>query len=162
FLHAAEVADTTRSAARFGVEATFERVDMPSVLSYKDAVVSRLYRGLSGLVTKADVTLVEGEGRLEPGPSHTPVVVVGNRRLSGRSVVLATGSSARTLPGLDIGGRVVTSTEVLELDEVPHRVVVLGGGVIGVELASALASFGSAVTVVEALPRLVANEDEAA
>lgn len=162
FLHAAEVADTTRSASRFGVEATFERVDMPGVLSYKDAVVNRLYRGLSGLVTKADVTLVEGEGRLEPGPSHTPVVVVGDRRLSGRSVVLATGSSARTLPGLDIGGRVVTSTEVLELDEVPDRVVVLGGGVIGVELASALASFGSAVTVVEALPRLVANEDEAA
>jgi dihydrolipoamide dehydrogenase len=162
FLHAAEVADTTRSASRVGVMATLERVDMPGVLAYKDKVVGRLYRGLSGLVSGAGVTVVEGEGCLEGRPGHTPVVAVGDRRLTGRSVVLATGSAARTLPGLEIGGRILTSTEVLELDEVPDRVVVLGGGVIGAELASALASFGSAVTIVEALPRLVANEDEAA
>ena len=162
FLHAAEVADTTRSAGRFGVEATLERVDMPRVLAYKDAIVGRLYRGLSGLVSGAGVTVVEGEGRLERRAGHTPAVVVGERRLTGRSVVLATGSSARSLPGLEIGGRILTSTEVLQLEEVPDRVVVLGGGVIGVELASALASFGSSVTIVEALPRLVAAEDEAA
>lgn len=162
FLHAAEVADTARSASRFGIEATLERVDMPGVLAYKDTVVSRLYRGLSGLVSGAGIAVVEGEGRLEPAPGGAPVVVVGDRRLSGRSLVLATGSFARTLPGLDIGGRIVTSTEVLDLDSVPDRVVVLGGGVIGVELASALASFGSSVTIVEALPRLVAGEDQAA
>jgi dihydrolipoamide dehydrogenase len=162
FLHAAEVADTARSASRVGVMATLERVDMPGVLAYKDKVVGRLYRGLSGLVSGAGVTVVEGEGCLEGRPGHTPVVAVGDRRLTGRSVVLATGSAARSLPGLEIGGRILTSTEVLELDEVPDRVVVLGGGVIGAELASALASFGSAVTIVEALPRLVANEDEAA
>jgi dihydrolipoamide dehydrogenase len=162
FLHSAEVADTARSAGGFGVLATFERVDMPGVLSYKDKVVGRLYRGLSGLVSKAGVTVVEGEGRLEPGAGGTPHVVVGDRRLRGTSVVVATGSTSRTLPGLEVGGRIMTSTEVLELDEVPGRTVVLGGGVIGVELASALASFGSAVTIVEALPRLVAGEDEAA
>src|SRR5690606_6180963 len=129
---------------------------------YKDKVVTRLYKGLSGLVSSAEVTLVEGEGRLESRPGHTPVVVVGDQRLEGRSVVLATGSYAKTLPGLEIGGPVMTSTEVLALDHVPQRVVVLGGGVIGVELASVLASFGSTVTVIEALPRLVAAEDEAA
>lgn len=162
FLHSAEVADTARSAERFGVRATLDRVDMPAVLSYKDAVVGRLYRGLSGLVSKAGVTVVEGEGRVEAGGETTPHVIVGERRLRGRSLVVATGSYARTLPGLEIGGRIMSSTEVLELDDVPARTVVLGGGVIGVELASALASFGSEVTVVEALPRLVAAEDEAA
>lgn len=161
-LHAAEVADTARTAHRFGIQASLEGVDMSAVLDYKDKVVTRLYKGLSGLVSGAGVTLVEGEGRLEGRPGHTPVVVVGDQRLSGRSVVLATGSYAKSLPGLDIGGPVMTSTEVLALDHVPERVVVLGGGVIGVELASVLASFGSTVTIVEALPRLVAGEDEAA
>ncbi len=74
--------------------------------------------------------------------------------------MLATGSYAKTLPGLEIGGRVITSTEALNLDYVPDRVVVLGGGVIGVEFASVWKSFGAEVTIVEALPRLVPNEDE--
>ena len=161
FLHAAEVADTARTAGRFGITATLDGVDMPGVLAYKDTIVARLYKGLSGLVSSAGVTLIEGAGRLEGEPGHTPSVVVGDRRLTGGSIVLATGSFARTLPGLQIGGRVMTSTEVLQLEEVPARTVVLGGGVIGVELASVLASFGSSVTIVEALPRLVANEDEA-
>lgn len=162
FLHAAEVADTARTADRFGIKVSLESVDMPGVLAYKDRIVSRLYRGLSGLVTGSGVSVIEGVGRLQARPGHTPAVVVGERHLTAGSVVLATGSTARTLPRLAIGGRILTSTEVLELDEVPERVVVLGGGVIGVELASALASFGSAVTIVEALPRLVAGEDEAA
>lgn len=161
FLHAAEVADTARTASQFGIQASLDGVDMPQVLRYKDRIVTRLYKGLSGLISGAGVTVVEGEGRLEGEPGHTPAVVVDDRRIAGRSVVLATGSYAKTLPGLEIGGRIMTSTEVLQLQEVPARVVVLGGGVIGVELASVLASFGSAVTIVEALPRLVANEDEA-
>lgn len=161
FLHAAEVADTARTASQFGIQASLDGVDMPQVLRYKDRIVTRLYKGLSGLISGAGVTVVEGEGRLEGEPGHTPAVVVGDRRIAGRSVVLATGSYAKTLPGLEISGRIMTSTEVLQLQEVPARVVVLGGGVIGVELASVLASFGSAVTIVEALPRLVANEDEA-
>ena len=161
FLHAAEVADTARTASQFGIQASLDGVDMPQVLRYKDRIVTRLYKGLSGLVSGAGVTVIEGEGRLEGEPGHTPAVVVDDRRITGRSVVLATGSYAKTLPGLEISGRIMTSTEVLQLQEVPARVVVLGGGVIGVELASVLASFGSAVTIVEALPRLVANEDEA-
>ncbi len=156
-LHAAEVADSAREAERFGVRATLEGIDMARVTSYREAVVGRLHRGLQGLVKSRKVDYVEGEGRLD-GP-HT--VVVGDRRLVGRHVVLATGSFARTLPGLEVGGRVMTSDQALGLTDVPGRVVVLGGGVIGVEFASVLRSFGSEVTVVEALPRLVAAEDPA-
>lgn len=156
-LHAAEVADSAREASRFGVRATLEGIDLPGVTSYREGVVARLHKGLQGLVKSRKVDYVEGEGRLEDGRT----VVVGDRRLVGRHLVLATGSYARTLPGLEIGGRVMTSDQALGLTEVPRRVVVLGGGVIGVEFASVMRSFGAEVTVVEALPRLVAAEDPA-
>ena len=156
-LHAAEVADTAREGQHFGVKTTFESVDMAGVNSYKDGVVGRLYKGLQGLVRSTSVEYVEGEGRLV----GKDTVEVGGRRLTGRNVVLATGSYAKTLPGLDISGRIMTSEQALTLDFVPARVVVLGGGVIGVEFASVFRSFGSEVTIVEALPRLVALEDEA-
>jgi dihydrolipoyl dehydrogenase len=156
-LHAAEVADSAREAGQFGVRATLEGIDMPAVTAYREGVVARLHKGLQGLVSSRDVEYVEGEGRLE----GERTVVVGDRRLVGRHVVLATGSYARTLPGLEIGGPVMTSDQALGLDHVPGRVVVLGGGVIGVEFASVLRSFGSEVTVVEALPRLVAAEEPA-
>ncbi len=157
-LHAAEVADTAREGSRFGVKTTFESVDMSGVNRYKDGVVARLHKGLQGLVSAATIDYVEGEGRLVAPDT----VSVGERRLTGRHVVLATGSYARTLPGLTIGGRIMTSEQALTLDHVPARVIVLGGGVIGVEFASVFRSFGSEVTVVEALPRLVAAEDEGA
>ena len=155
-LHAAEIADSARDGSRFGVRTTFESVDMAGVHTYKDGVVGRLYKGLQGLVKSHEISHVEGTGRLVD--AHT--VAVGDRRLHGRHLVLATGSYAKTLPGVPIGGRIVTSDEALELDHVPDTVTVLGGGVIGVEFASVYASFGSKVTIVEALPRLVAAEDE--
>jgi dihydrolipoamide dehydrogenase len=156
-LHAAEVADTAREGEQFGVRTTFESVDMSRVNAYKDGVVGRLYKGLQGLVKSKSIEYVEGEGRLVA----KNVVEVAGRQLVGKNVVLATGSYAKTLPGLDIGGRIMTSNEALFLDYVPARVVVLGGGVIGVEFASVFKSFGSEVTIIEALPRLVAAEDEA-
>ena len=156
-LHAAEVADTAREGTQFGVKTTFESVDMSGVNAYKDGVVARLYKGLQGLAKAHKIELVEGEGRLV----DRSTVEVGGRRITGRNVVLATGSYAKSLPGLEIGGRVMTSEQALALDFVPPRVVVLGGGVIGVEFASVFRSFGSEVTIVEALPRLVAAEDEA-
>ncbi|MEO6997021.1 MAG: dihydrolipoyl dehydrogenase [Terracoccus sp.] len=156
-LHAAEVADVAREGTSFGVNTRLDGVDMPGVNRYKDSVVARLYKGLQGLVKAAKIDFVEGAGRLD-GPT---TVVVGERRITGHNVVLATGSYPRTLPGLEIGGRVMTSEQALRLEEVPARVVVLGGGVIGVEFASVFKSFGSDVTVIEALPRLVAAEDEA-
>ena len=156
-LHAAEVADSARESTQFGVRASFESIDMTGVNSYKDGVVARLYKGLQGLVASKDITFVNAEGRLV-GPT---TVEADGQRYTGRHVVLATGSYARSLPGLEIGGRVMTSDQALQLDHVPARVVVLGGGVIGVEFASVWTSFGSQVTIVEALPRLVPNEDEA-
>jgi len=156
-LHAAEVADTAREGEQFGVKTTFESVDMRGVNAYKDGVVGRLYKGLQGLVKSKSIEYVEGEGRLVAKNT----VEVAGRRLVGKNVVLATGSYAKSLPGLDITGRVMTSEQALFLDHVPARVVVLGGGVIGVEFASVFKSFGSEVTIVEALPRLVAAEDEA-
>ena len=156
-LHAAEVADSTREAASFGVRATLDGIDLPGVTAYREGVVGRLFKGLQGLVSSRSIDYVEGEGRLEDGRT----VVVGNRRLVGRHVVLATGSYARTLPGLELGGPVMTSDGALALEQVPDRVVVHGGGVIGVEFASVMRSFGADVTIVEALPRLVASEEPA-
>jgi dihydrolipoamide dehydrogenase len=157
-LHAAEVADSTRDSEQFGVNATFEGIDMAGVNKYKDGVVSRLFKGLTGLVKGRGITVVEGEGRLV-GPD---TVEVNGRRLVGRSVVLASGSYSKTLPGLEVDGvRVLTSEHALTLDRVPESVIVLGGGVIGCEFASVWKSFGAEVTIVEALPRLVPAEDEA-
>ncbi|HEU4675477.1 MAG TPA: dihydrolipoyl dehydrogenase [Motilibacteraceae bacterium] len=156
-LHAGEVADSARESAQFGVNATFESIDMGGVNKYKDGVVAKLYKGLQGLVKSRGITYVEGYGKLV-APN---AVEVEGTRYEGRNVVLATGSVSRSLPGLDVDGqRVVTSEHALQLDRVPSSVVVLGGGVIGVEFASAWKSFGVEVTIVEALPRLVPAEDE--
>jgi dihydrolipoyl dehydrogenase len=157
-LHAAEVADATRDSGQFGVSATLEGIDMGGVNKYKDGVVTRLFKGLTGLIKGRGITVLEGEGRLV-GPR---TVEVNGRRYDGRAVVLASGSYSRSLPGLEVDGqRVLTSEHALTLDHVPASVVVLGGGVIGCEFASVWRSFGADVTIVEALPRLVAGEDEA-
>jgi len=156
-LHAAELADGAREGARFGVRSTLEGIDMAGVNGYKDGVVTGLYKGLQGLVASRGITFVEGHGRLV----SQDTVEVDGTRYTGRHVVLATGSYARSLPGLEIAGRVITSDQALRLDRVPKSVVVLGGGVIGVEFASVWKSFGADVQIVEALPHLVPNEDEA-
>jgi len=157
-LHAAEVADATRESEQFGVRATFDGIDMDGVNAYKDGVVDRLFKGLTGLIKGRGITVVEGSGRLT---SPTTVEVDGTSYV-GRHVVLASGSYSRSLPGLDVDGeRVISSEHALRLDRVPASAIVLGGGVIGCEFASVWASFGTQVTVVEALPRLVPAEDEA-
>ena len=157
-LHAAEVADQTREAGWFGVTASLEGIDMAGVNAYKDGVVSRLFKGLTGLIKGRGITVIEGEGRLT-GPRE---VTVDGTPYAGKHVVLASGSYSRSLPGLDVDGeRVITSEHALRLESVPSSVIVLGGGVIGCEFASVWKSFGAEVTIVEALPRLVPAEDEA-
>lgn len=157
-LHAGEVADTARDGAQFGIVSSLDKVDMPGVVAYQQNVVNRLYKGLQGLVKSRHITVIEGDGSL----IAPDTVEVDGTRYTGRHVVLATGSYARTLPGLKIDGqRVITSDHAIGLDHVPASAVVLGGGVIGVEFASAWTSLGVDVTIVEALPRLVAAEDEA-
>ena len=156
-LHAGEVADSARHSAEFGINATFNGVDMAGVNSYKDGVISRLYKGLSGLIKSRNVTFVEGYGKL----ISPNTVEVNGTQYTGKNVVLATGSYAKTLPGLDIDGkRVITSDQALNMDYVPKSAIVLGGGVIGCEFASVWKSFGAEVTIIEALPRLIALEDE--
>jgi dihydrolipoamide dehydrogenase len=157
-LHAAEVADQTRESAAFGVRSTLEGIDMAGVNAYKDKVVTRLFKGLTGLVGARHIDVIEGEGRLVSATA----VQVGDALIEGAHVVLASGSASRSLPGLEIDGhRVITSEHALELDRVPASVVILGGGVIGVEFASVWRSFGAEVTIVEMLPHLVPLEDEA-
>ena len=163
-LHAAEVADQTRESAQFGVSASLDGIDMAGVNAYKDKVVSRLFKGLSGLIKGRGITVIEGEGRMT-GPLQVTVTSSGEpveTTYTGRHLVLASGSYSRSLPGIDVDGeRILTSEHALRLDRVPRSVVVLGGGVIGCEFASVWASFGAEVTIVEALPRLVPVEDEA-
>ena len=157
-LHAAEIADGVRDGASVGVKATFDGIDVAAVHAYKDGVVNRLHKGLQGLVKANKITYVEGEGRLV----SPTAVEVGGQRYEGRHILLATGSAPKSLPGLDIDGdRIITSEHALRLDRVPASVVVLGGGVIGVEFASVWKSFGSEVTIVEALPHLLPLEEEA-
>jgi dihydrolipoamide dehydrogenase len=156
-LHAGEVADVTRESAQFGVNATFESIDMAGVNKYKDGVITKNWKGLQGLIKSRGIQIVEGEGRLT-GPK---TVTVGGDTYTGTNVVLATGSYSRTLPGLELDGRrVMASEHALTLDHVPASAIVLGGGVIGVEFASVWKSFGADVTIVEALPHLVPLEDE--
>jgi dihydrolipoyl dehydrogenase len=155
-LHAGEIADQARESAAFGVKMTFEGIDMPGVHKYKDSVIARNHKGLTGLIKGRGIHLVEGEGRLA-GPK---TVQVGADTYAGTNLVLATGSHSRTLPGLDLDGdRAIASEHALQLDRVPATAIVLGGGVIGCEFASAWTSFGSKVTIIEALPHLLPLED---
>lgn len=156
-LHAAEIADETRHSENFGIKATLDQIDMPSVNDYKDKVVNRLYKGLQGTLKGRGITIVEGEGRLV----SPTAVQVGDQRYEGRHVVLATGSVSKSLPGLEIDGqRIITSDQAINLDSVPSSAVILGGGFIGAEFASVWRSFGADVTIVEMLPHLVPAEEE--
>ena len=155
-LHAAEVADVTRESAEYGILAEFKGVDMVGVNAYRDNIVSKKFKGLQGLIKQRGIEVIEGRGML----TSPTTVTVGDRTLTGTNIVLATGSYSKSLPGLDIGGRVITSETALLMDYVPNRVAILGGGVIGVEFASVWKSLGAEVTIIEGLPHLVPNEEE--
>lgn len=154
YLHSAELADEARTASKYGVNTTLDSIDMAAVKKNKDTIVQGKFRGLSGLIKMRKIEVIEGEGKLT-GPD---TVTVDGTEYKGENIVLATGSKTKTM-GIDITGRVITSTEALEMDYLPESAIVLGGGVIGVEFASMWNSFGVDVTVVEGLPSLVPNED---
>jgi dihydrolipoamide dehydrogenase len=155
-LHAAEVADNVRDAAKFGVHATLGGIDVAAVSTYRQGIIDSKFKGLQGLLKARGITTYDGYGTL----TSPNTVQVGDTTITGTNVVLATGSFAKTLPGLEIGGRFLTSEQAITLDYVPHSAIVLGGGVIGVEFSSVWRSWGTEVTIVEGLPRLVPNEDE--
>ncbi|WP_427132484.1 dihydrolipoyl dehydrogenase [Pseudarthrobacter sp. S9] len=154
-LHSAELADHARDSAKYGVNVTLDSIDINAVNAYKDGIVAGKFKGLQGLIKSKGITVIEGEGKLQ----GTDTVVVNGTAYKGKNIVLATGSYSRSLPGLEIGGRVITSDEALTMDYIPKSAIVLGGGVIGVEFASVWKSFGVDVTIVEGLPSLVPNED---
>ncbi len=156
-LHSAEVAEVVRDSAHYGINSQFGSIDMTAVNAYRDGIVDKLFKGLTGLVNSKNITVVAGEGRMV-GPK---TVSVGADSYTGKNLVLASGSYSRSLPGLEIGGRVITSEHALQMTFVPNKVIVLGGGVIGVEFASIWRSFGTEVTIIEGLPNLVPNEEPA-
>jgi dihydrolipoamide dehydrogenase len=154
-LHSAELADHARDSAKYGVNVTLDSIDITAVNAYKDGIIAGKYKGLQGLIKSKGITVIEGEGKLQ----GTDTVVVNGTAYKGKNIILATGSYSRTLPGLEIGGKVITSDEALTMDYIPKSAIILGGGVIGVEFASVWKSFGVDVTIVEGLPSLVPNED---
>ena len=156
-LHTGEIADGARDASEFGVNATLNSIDMNGVNSYKDGVITKLHKGLQGLVKSRSITYIEGHGKLV----SKDTIDVNGTKYTGKNILLATGSYAKTLPGLDIDGkRVITSDHAIKMDYIPKSVIVLGGGVIGCEFASVWKSFGAEVTIIEGLSHLVALEDE--
>jgi dihydrolipoamide dehydrogenase len=156
-LHAAEVADLAHAGPSLGVRSSLDGIDMNGVNAYKDKVVARLWKGLTSLVASRKIDVIEGHGRL----ISPTAVQVGDQVITGQHVVLATGSETRSLPGLvPDGQRIITSDHALQLDHVPSSVVILGGGVIGVEFASVWRSFGAEITIVEMLPHLLPTEEE--
>ena len=163
-LETASVYRTVRDASTFGVNAGEPEVDFAVTQQRKQAVIDQLFNGLSGLLANRKVTVYDGVGRLGPGRA---VTVEGGQsgtvEISADAVLLATGSKPRSLPGFEVDGSVVvTSDEVLSLDQLPERAVVIGGGAIGCEFASLFSDLGTSVTLLEALPKILPGCDEAA
>jgi len=161
-LHTADLYEDLRNGKEFGIVAAGVSLDFAAVMSRKARIVTRLSKGIETyLFKKNKITLFKGQGRLE-GPRA--VVVAGDKaeaRLTSRAVILATGSKPKGLPGMTPDGRtIVTSDEILELKEVPQSLIVIGAGAVGLEFASIFARFGTAVTVLEMLPRVLPLEDE--
>ena len=155
-LHSADVFDEAKHGAKIGVKATPE-LDMDAVKAFKEDVASKSSKGIEFLFRKNKVERIHGHGRLLGGGK---VSVNGDQVIEAKHVVLACGSAPRLVPGVTLGPRVMTSDELLENVTVPKRLIVLGAGAVGVEFASAYRRFGSEVTIVEMLPRLLPVEDE--
>jgi dihydrolipoamide dehydrogenase len=161
FLETAHVRRTVEHAAEFGITTKGTTVDFAVSQNRKNEIVDRLFKGLSGLLKGRKVTVFAGTGRLEADGGVTVVDGADAGVIAkGANVILAAGSVPRTLPGFDVDGKiVVTSDEFLDLSALPATAAVIGGGAIGCEFASLLADMGTTVTVLEALPTILAGCD---
>ncbi|HEY7437894.1 MAG TPA: dihydrolipoyl dehydrogenase [Acidimicrobiia bacterium] len=160
-LQTAEVLRTVRDAKEFGVDAGQPTLDLGTSLARKQQVVDRLTKGLETLLKGRKVTIVPGTGTITDAAAH--IVEVDGAELQGDALIIATGSSPRPLPGLDFdGAQILSSDHVLELDQVPARTAIIGGGAIGCEFASYLSDVGSTVTVLEMLPGILPGVDSQA
>ncbi len=160
-LHAAELTDEINHAGDFGILVGEPQVDWGKVLSFKDSVVGRMYKGLSGLVAKRKIELVEGEGVLTDAKTITVTGAGGQRKLTGKKgIVVAPGATPRDLPFIRCDGdKVQNSDHGLVAADIPSSVIVVGGNYIGLEFASIYKSFGAEVQVVEMLDRIAPAED---
>ncbi|OEF95541.1 dihydrolipoyl dehydrogenase [Vulcanibacillus modesticaldus] len=164
-LRSAEIYRNAKEGSEFGINIDNITLNFTQVQNRKQQVVDQLKKGIEFLFKKNKVTLIEGYGRIENSGSDSNKVVRvetadGEKVVSTKKVIIATGSKPKTLPGLEIDGKyIITSDEALEMEELPKSMIIVGGGVIGMEWASLLNDFGVEVTVVEFLPRILPLED---
>ncbi|RWZ60137.1 dihydrolipoyl dehydrogenase [Halobacillus fulvus] len=169
-LRSAEVFRQTKEADTFGIETEAPTLNFTKVQERKQGIIDTLHKGVQGLMKKGKIDVYEGFGRIL-GPSiFSPTAGTisvemnngeENEMLIPKNVLVATGSSPKTLPGLDVDGEyVMTSDEALSMEELPSSIIIVGGGVIGIEWASMLADFGVEVTVLEYLPTILPTEDK--
>ncbi|WP_100332061.1 dihydrolipoyl dehydrogenase [Bacillus xiapuensis] len=169
-LRSAEVLNTARRSADFGVEIENISLNFQKAQARKQSIVDTLYSGVQGLMRKGKIDVYEGIGRIlgpsifSPLPGTISVEMndgTENAMLIPKNVIIATGSRPRPLPSLEFDGeRILSSDDALELAKVPESILIVGGGVIGIEWASMLADFGAKVTVLEYAPRIIPAEDE--
>jgi dihydrolipoamide dehydrogenase len=160
-LHSADVFEDAQHGAAIGVKTSGVELDMDGVRKFKEDVASKSSKGIEFLFRKNKVERLHGHGRLA-GPGRISVTGPDGKEqiVEAKHVVIATGSAPRLIPGITLGPQVMTSDELLENVKVPKRLIVLGAGAVGAEFASAYRRFGSEVTIVEMLPRLLPLEDE--
>ncbi len=159
FLETASVARHVQHAKDFGIEATQTGIEFGVAQNRKQRIVDGLVKGLTGLTRAKKVTYLLGVGSLGANRTVTVTGAEGVQVLQGRYVILAAGSVPRTIPGFEVGGPIMTSDEILMLDTIPARMVVIGGGAIGCEFASAFSDLGSQVTILEGLPKVLPGLD---
>ncbi len=166
----AEIWDHLKDAAEYGISfgeggAAKPALDWAAVLKRKDAIIARHVKGLDFLMRKHKIAVMAGFGRLTGGANggvHTVEADANGAKslVKAKNVILATGSEAKLLPGLVAGGNILTNIEILSLAAPPKSLIVIGAGAVGVEFASIFRSFGTEVTILEFLPRVVPVEDE--
>jgi dihydrolipoamide dehydrogenase len=164
----AEVYDYLKDAKEYGLEGLGEaKINWKAILERKNQIIAKHTKGLDFLMRKNKVTVVAGYGKLTGAAKdgvHTVEVTPGakgkSETVKAKNVILATGSDARMLPGIQAGGRVLTNVEILSISDIPKSLVIIGAGAVGVEFGSIFRSFGSEISIVEYLPRMVPNEDE--
>jgi dihydrolipoamide dehydrogenase len=154
-LRSADVLSEVREAGEFGVQVGEPAVDFSAVMARREKVVSTLTSGVSGLFKKNGIELIEGDARLT-GPNQA---AVGERSIEAKTIILATGSVKRSIPGVEFGGRVIGTEEAWALAELPSTMAVVGAGASGAEIASAYARLGVEVLLFEGLERVLPAED---
>ena len=161
-LHTADLFDEMKHGKDYGIVVEGLSLDFAAVQSRKNRLVNRLSKGMeSYLFKKNKITLFKGQGRLEGARTVVVKGDAGETKVKTKAVILATGSKPRSIPGLTPDGTsIITSDEILQIDHVPKSLIVIGAGAVGMEFASVFARFGSTVTVIEMLPRVLPLEDE--